>query len=251
VNFFSDIRRSLSRTKAKLLRRYGLLRTDWETSLPEEVNFWAKALADPAKNWDLEEFSQRTNPELPLQQELRDLLGEDCGHVVRILDVGAGPLTRLGKVWRGKTLEIVATDPLAPEYDRILREINLQPLVRTIAIQGEKLTNHFAPGTFDIAYASNSLDHTENPLEVIRQMAMLVKVGGYLYLWHFVNCGIGERYSGLHQWNFDGDPNDLLIDDGRRRFSTQTALGAGYVVRSKHDQAFGHNVIVTTIRRLA
>jgi SAM-dependent methyltransferase len=233
------------------MRRYGLLPTDWETSLPEEVHFWAKALADPARNWVLEEFSQRTNPELPLQQELRDLLGEDCGPVVRILDVGAGPLTRLGKVWRGKTLEIVPTDPLAPEYDRILREIDLQPVVRTIAIQGEQLTKHFSSGAFDIAYASNSLDHTEDPLEIIRQMAVLVKVGGYLYLWHFVNSGIGEHYSGLHQWNFGGSHNDLFIDNGRRRFSAQQTLGANYEIRSKHEHAFGVNVIVTTIRRLA
>jgi SAM-dependent methyltransferase len=251
MSLLSAIRHSLSRTKAKLLRRCGLFRTDWETSLPEEVNFWAKALADPARNWNLQEFTKRTDPELSLQQELRDLVGEDWGPVVRILDVGAGPLTRLGKVWKGKMLDIVPTDPLAPEYDRILNEIDLQPLVRTIAIQGEQLTKHFSPGAFDIAYASNSLDHTRDPLEVIRQMAALVKVGGYLYLWHFVNCGIGERYSGLHQWNFDGSPNDLLIDDGRERFSAQQSLGANYEVRCKYEHAFGHDVIVAIIRRLA
>jgi len=250
VRLLSTIRRSLGRTRAALLRRLGLLQTDWETSLPEEVQFWAKALSDPSAHWIPEEFSQRTDPSLPLQQELQDLLGQDCGPVVRILDVGAGPLTRLGKVWKGKTLEIVATDPLAAEYDRILDQIGLTPLVRTVAVQGEMIAEHFAAGSFDLAYASNSLDHAKDPLEVIRQMGTVLKTGGHIYLWHFVNCGIGERYQGLHQWNFSGSANDMFIDDGRTKVSLRSALGPRYEVASTSEHAFGSEVVVTIVRKL-
>jgi len=250
VSFISDIRRSLGWTRAAVLRRLGLLQNDWENSLPEEVQFWAKALANPLVHWIPEEFSQRTDPALPLQQELRDLLGKDCGPTVRILDVGAGPLTRLGKVWEGKTLEIVATDPLATEYDRILSEVGLEPLVRTIAVQGEMIAEHFAAGLFDLAYASNSLDHAKDPVEVIRQMGEVIKDGGHLYLWHFVNCGIGERYQGLHQWNFSGSAHDLSIDDGRRKVSLKSKLGPRYELASHSEHAFGSEVVVTTVRKV-
>jgi SAM-dependent methyltransferase len=232
------------------MRRFGLLQTDWASSLPDEVQFWRKALSDPLADWIPEEFSQRTDPVLPLQQDLRQLLGEDCGPIVRILDVGAGPLTRLGKVWEGKTLEIVATDPLAPEYDRILSEIDLDPLVRTIAVQGEMIAEHFAAGSFDLAYASNSLDHAKDPVEVIRQMGLVIKTGGHLYLWHFVNCGIGERYQGLHQWNFSGSADDLFIDDGRSKVSLRSALGPCYELTSRFEHAFGSEVVVTIVRKL-
>jgi SAM-dependent methyltransferase len=250
VSLIATIRSSLGKARAALMRRLGLLQTDWESSLPEEVRFWANALSDPSTHWIPEEFSQRTDPSLPLQQELQDLLGQDCGPTVRILDVGAGPLTRLGKVWVGKTIEIVATDPLATEYDRILSEVGLKPLVRTIAVQGEMIAEHFSAGSFDLAYASNSLDHAKNPVEVIRQMGKVIKDGGHLYLWHFVNCGIGERYQGLHQWNFSGSTNDLFIDDGRTKTSLRSALGPDYELASRSDYAFGSEVVVTTVRKI-
>jgi SAM-dependent methyltransferase len=250
MSFISDIRRSLGRTRAAVLRRFGLLHNDWANSLPEEVQFWENALANPLLHWIPAEFSQRTDPALPLQQELRDLLGQDCGPTVRILDVGAGPLTRLGKVWVGKTIEIVATDPLATEYDRILSEVGLKPLVRTVAVQGEMIAEHFSAGLFDLAYASNSLDHAKNPVEVIRQMGKVIKDGGHLYLWHFVNCGIGERYQGLHQWNFSGSASDLFIDDGRTKTSLRSALGPGYELASRSEHAFGSEVVVTTVHKV-
>jgi SAM-dependent methyltransferase len=243
------MRRALVRSKASLLRRYGLLRSDWENSLPEEVQFWAKALSDPHANWSYEEFARRTDPELPLQDELRDLLHPHCGNVARILDVGAGPLTRVGKVWKGKSLDIIATDPLAEEYDKILEKVGIKPLIRTIAVQGEKLTEHFAHATFDLAYASNSLDHAKDPLEIIRQMTLMVKPGSHIYLWHFVNSGIEERYTGLHQWNFYGASDDLFVDDGRKYNSVQKFLGPNYRVQSKCEHDFGCEVVVTTIAR--
>jgi SAM-dependent methyltransferase len=248
MSLHADLRRALGRAKTRVFRQLGLIKTDWETSLPEEVQFWHGALSDPAKNWIPDEYRERTDPDLPFQEELRELLSHHTGTTVRILDVGAGPLTRLGKVWPGKSLEIVATDPLAGQYDTILQEIGLIPLVRTIAVQGEKLAQSFPPKSFDLAYASNSLDHAKDPVDVIRQMCALLKPQGRAYLWHFVNCGIGERYVGLHQWNFSGAADDMLVDDGRRRVSLQAALGPAWRVASRGERAFGADVVVTTIR---
>ena len=60
------------------------------------------------------------NPGTELRERIRALIAAPEGVTVRVLDVGAGPLTALGKVWPGRTLELTAVDPLADEYNAIL-----------------------------------------------------------------------------------------------------------------------------------
>jgi SAM-dependent methyltransferase len=130
---------------------------------------------------------------------------------VTILDVGAGPLTWLGYRYPGKKLTIVPVDPLADEYDRLLRNAGLEPPVRTIRVAGEALLEHFQPASFDIAYATNALDHSADPLTIISNMVTVVRPGGAVVLRHKRNEGQSARYSGLHQWNFDAVDEGLLL----------------------------------------
>jgi len=251
MSIYMKLRCTLGRIKTQVLRKLGFIKNDWNSSLTDEADFWRRALSDPARHWVVDEYRERTDPCLPFQQELRELLAHHTGPDVRILDVGAGPLTRLGKVWPGKTLKIVATDPLASHYDKIMQEIGLVPPIRSIAVQGERLAETFSPGSFDLAYASNSLDHALNPVDVIRQMCSLLAPQGRAYLWHFVNCGIGERYVGLHQWNFSNSNGDMRIDDGRKSFLLSVELGPSWCVDAQDDHAFGSDVVMTTIRAAA
>src|SRR6266516_646804 len=108
------------RTRTKALRRLGFLKGDWAVGLPGELKFWESALKDPGRKWDPGEYRDRTDPDLELQAELKRLIPAAPGDKVRILDVGAGPLTRLGKRWSGREVEIVAVDPLAREYETML-----------------------------------------------------------------------------------------------------------------------------------
>ncbi len=241
------IRSLLGREKTRLFRRLNLIRPDWNSSLPEEASFWENALRDPKNQWNEKEFAERTDPKLPLQDDLVELLADFQGETVRILDVGAGPLTRIGKKWDPKKIEIVATDPLADLYDRIMNECRIQPLVRTIKCEGEKLADLFPSSSFDLAYASNSLDHAYSPLEVIKQMLSVLKPGRSVYLWHFANCGLGERYQGLHQWNFCRKGQDLEINDGRKSLLLSSALGPKCLIKCWDDFAFNSPVVVTTI----
>jgi SAM-dependent methyltransferase len=131
---------------------------------------------------------------------------------VHILDVGAGPLTYLGKKYEGKHVNITAVDPLSDEYDRILDKYQIQPLVRTQKLAAEDLTKRFPSGTFDLVFARNCIDHAYNPKRAILQMIEVVKSGRYVLLEHRPNEAENENYSGLHQWNFSLSTNgDFLI----------------------------------------
>jgi hypothetical protein len=121
--------------------------------------------------------------------------------------------------------------------------------VRTIAVQGEKLIQTFAPRSFDLAYASNALDHALDPVDVIKQMCSLINAEGQVYLWHFANVAIEERYRGLHQWNFERIGRDMRISDGKKSFLLSKRIMPGCLVDCRDESAFGSKVVVTTIRK--
>lgn len=131
---------------------------------------------------------------------------------IYILDVGADPLTYLGKIFEGKRINITAVDPLADEYDLILDKYQIQPLIRTQKLAAEELTKRFSPSTFDLVVARNSIDHAYGPESGVLQMIDVVKSGQYVLLEHRQNEAENENYSGLHQWNFSLSANgDFLI----------------------------------------
>ena len=184
----------------------------WRGRKRNEVEFWAGWLtgAPGTEQW-AGDREGRLNPETEIRDPVvRAELDRNPSEEISILDVGAGPLTWLGYRYPGKTLKIVPIDPLADDYDELLREAGLDPPVRTICVAGETLLEHFQPRSFDIAYATNALDHSADPLTIISNMATVVVPGGVVILRHKRNEGASARYSGLHQWNFD-TVNDRLI----------------------------------------
>jgi SAM-dependent methyltransferase len=244
-------RRMASRCRTALFRRFGLLGEDWRAALPEELQFWEKALSDPDRNWLRSDYDERMNPDLEFQDYLKALIDAPPGATVRALDVGAGPLTRLGKKWTGRTLELVAVDPLAEEYKVLLARLGIRPPVFTEVGHGEKLRDQFEVNSFDIAYASNALDHSYDPLLAIEQMFSVIKPQRYVYLWHFAHVGVAEGYSGLHQWNFDIKHGDMILSNGR---GLRHELGVAFKGRGEVTCAFeefaGHKVVVGKLKKL-
>jgi SAM-dependent methyltransferase len=221
--------RSIWRTLLRrALVRFGIVRRLlWRTRAQSEVDFWADWLtgAPGTEQW-AHDRELRLNPATEIRDPLvRAELDRNPADEISILDVGAGPLTRLGYRYPGKTLQIVAVDPLADEYDRLLREANLEPPVRTIAVAGEALLEHFGPRRFDIAYASNSLDHSADPVRIISNMVALVRPGGVVLLRHKRNEGASARYGGLHQWNFDVVDDGLVVWNNAVEANVGTSLG--------------------------
>jgi SAM-dependent methyltransferase len=185
----------------------------WQRRKKTEVDFWAGWLvgAPGTEEWESDRQS-RMAPDTEITDPLvREELQRSPAEAVSILDVGAGPVTKLGFRYPGKTITIVAVDPLADEYESLLREADLRPPVRTIRVAGEALLEHFGSGTFDIAYASNALDHSADPFKIITNMTAVVRPAGVVLLRHKRNEGESARYGGLHQWNFDVDGERLIL----------------------------------------
>ena len=123
--------------------------------------------------------------------------------------------------------------------------------MRTIPGEGEKLSEQFPAGHFDLAYASNSLDHSRDPMLVIEQMLTVVKREHFVYLWHFANVGETEGYAGLHQWNFDIHNGDFMVSDGRRARGLAERFGKRIQLSCKEDYAFGSRVVIAKVRKIS
>jgi SAM-dependent methyltransferase len=198
----------------------------WRTRTSSEVDFWAGWLvgAPGTEQW-ASDREARLDPDTTIRDPLvRAELERNPAEEVSILDVGAGPVTWLGYLYPGKKLTIVPVDPLADEYDRLLRDAKLDPPIRTVRVAGEALAEHFGSRRFDIAYATNSLDHSADPFTIISNMAAVVRPGGVVLLRHKRNEGDSAQYGGLHQWNFDVADDDLVVWNNAVRVNVGAAL---------------------------
>lgn len=183
-------------------------KTRWKWSIKSEIRFWDKWLKTKGLDWK-DEFTKRLDPYLILQEDIVELLPKQPE--IKILDVGAGPLTTLGKVFSDININIIAIDPLADEYNKLMAKYNITPIIRTINLTAEDLENYFSENSFDLVFASNSIDHTYSPEKSILSMLKVVKKNHFVYLKHRLNEAISENWKGLHQWNFSHDKNDFII----------------------------------------
>jgi SAM-dependent methyltransferase len=195
----------------------------WNRGIGEEIAFWRDLLDSAGSQW-AKDYENRLDPKAPLADYVTRYIRAPKGATVRILDVGAGPLTSLGKCHPDYSIEITAVDALAEEYDSLLSAAGIIPLVRTLKCHSEHLTDMFQPASFAISHASNTLDHSYDPLRAIRQMAQVTEQGGVLILDHFRNEAEHEGYAGFHQWNFAPTEGDLLIWRPGRKYRLQLKL---------------------------
>lgn len=184
-------------------------RDRWQGNLSEELDFWYRYHTNEHIR-RADQYGNRLDPDEPLQEHIAQLLPRR--DEVDILDVGAGPLTCVGKYLEGVKVNITATDPLADDYDILLVSLGITPLVHTQKCDGERLTEMFPPDSFDVVYARNSLDHSYDPVEAIAQMYAVTRPGGYVMLEHWINEGRKNGYSGLHQWDFCIENGDFCIN---------------------------------------
>jgi SAM-dependent methyltransferase len=193
-------------------RRKRTVRQHWERALPREVRWARRVLTDPeAKTrW------RALQPEYPWASAFPDAYAAAADRFphgeLRVVDVGAGPGCSMPKAHPGRAFHITAIDPLADEYNALLDELGIDPVVRSRPGSGEALLEVVEPNSFDLAHANNSVDHTYDPVLVIRNMVLAVKPGsGLVLLRHERNEGVNEHYRALHQWNLDADGDDLIL----------------------------------------
>ena len=187
----------------------------------DELSFWRAWIETQGLSWP-DDYRQRIDRTTPLRPDIAAYLDGN-----RVLDAGAGPLTILGKTVSGRAIDLVPVDALADRYNKLLDEFGVTPPVRTIQGVSEQLGRQFPEGSFDLAYACNTLDHSRDPVAAVRQMALVTRPGGYLILEHHDNEGEYEQYWGLHQWN-------LALVDGRLIVSKPSAapINVGAVLSS-------------------
>src|SRR5688500_19459697 len=123
-------------------------RVVWRARRSSEVEFWAAWLAGaPGTEEWADDRALRLVPETEIRDPyLRAELDRIPVEEISILDVGAGPITKLGFRFPGKKLTIVPVDPRADAYDGLLRDAALDPPVRTIRDAGEATPEHGRPG---------------------------------------------------------------------------------------------------------
>jgi SAM-dependent methyltransferase len=182
--------------------------------LSDEVAYWRYWFMTKGAR-SQEEYNMRLDSTLPLQDHVRRHIALLQVDEIQILDVGAGPLTILGKRHPTKTLAIVAIDVLAREYDALLAEFGIDPTVRTQYGDAEKLVESYGQNRFDFVHAVNCVDHMVDPLAAIEQMLLVVKPGCIVYLSHVENEANSQSYGGLHQWNLKCKHDDLIIESAR------------------------------------
>lgn len=176
-------------------------RDRWSKRASDEARYWRDALRSPDA---ASGFADRLDFGKAITgTALRRALEELEATEISILDVGSGPLTSVAGTYPGKRIEVVAIDPLADEYVEILREAGIDAPVLPIACRGEQILEKYSPGTFDIAFIANALDHSADPLVVLENMLGVVKPAGRVVLWHLRNEGERNNYFGIHFWNIE------------------------------------------------
>ncbi len=215
-------------------------KTQWQKGIKHEVDFWTQWFQTQGLDWK-SDFLNRLNPQLPLQDYLIGLLPE--ASPCSVLDVGAGPLTLLGKVLPGRQLTIVAVDPLANEYDALLRSHGITPIVRTQYCEAERLSEKFQPESFDLVHVQNALDHSYDPLEGIRQMLKVLKRNCCIFMAHLGNEAENEKYVGFHQWNFCREGNRFIMWNKKSRIDVNEELKDNAEVSVSGDESWNNVVI--------
>lgn len=207
----------------QVIRTYNQRTANRRAGLQYERNFWDDYFQTKGLAWP-EEYARRLDSNTQLSEQLCSLLAHIPKEEVMILDVGAGPFTELGKLHPSKKLTIVATDVLAHDYDVLLRKYNIQPPVRTMYADAERLDEVFVENAFDLCVARNCVDHMKNPFQAILQMLRVVKKGCYIVLSHAENEADARNYRGLHQWNFTVVHGDFIMKSVSQTINVSKAL---------------------------
>lgn len=213
----------------------------WKWNLLSEIRFWEKLIKQTKFNQN-NVISSRLDPNLPLQKKIINLL--PFQEEIRILDVGAGPLTYLGKCYNKSKLIIEAIDPLAEEYDYILNKYQLIQPIRTTKLDAEKIGEKYSENSFDFVFASNSLDHCYSPEKAIIEMIKVVKKNHNILLIHTPNEATRQDWQGLHQWNFSEENGDFTISSKYNKINFSKKYESLCKTKCEYDNDSNLNTII-------
>ena len=180
---------------------------EWLKGIDFEIKFWDKLMeTEGSCGGDPEVYKLRISPETRFS--LEDEIETD---ETAFCDVGSGPFSNCGVYTYKTNLKITADDPLAKVYEVLKSKYGVVSPINPITGMVELLGRQFEENCFDIVHMSNSLDHCFDPVEGIKQMLAICKVGGKIILRHNENEAEHAKYQGFHQWNIHVENDKFYI----------------------------------------
>jgi SAM-dependent methyltransferase len=146
-----------------------------------------------------------------------------AGGPIEALDVGCGPISRLRWGAISGLLHITGVDPLLDVYDVVLAHHGLDALPsiavdRAVTARAEDLDRHVAANSIDFAFSCNALDHSEDPVAVVAQVARALRPQAVFALEFATREGSRQQWRQLHRF-------DLFYDDAGERLMCQQEHG--------------------------
>lgn len=168
----------------------------------------------------LQRKAENFNKVRPLSEPFVKMIGSK--KEVSILDVGSGPFPVIGNYLEGVEIHITASDMLADEYNKIMKDAGIVPMFIPEYQDMENMT--YPDNTFDIVHSHNAVDHTESVDKAFREMYRVCKPGGWIYIWCGINEGEWQHYRGLHTWNLEPSDGDCRAWTPSRSFMLSEIL---------------------------
>ena len=169
--------------------------------------------------------AKQFNRIFPLGSYFKDMIGDK--KEVWIADLGAGMFSTTGSTWPTAIVHIYPSDLLAEEFNEMLANKNVHPIIPVEKQDMEHLT--YEDNFFDIVHCVNALDHCNSTMDAIKEMYRVCKPGGWIYLKHQRNNGDFQNFKGMHHWNISKEGEDcrftskytsFLLSDFIKGFTT-------------------------------
>ena len=183
---------------------------------------------------------------MSLPKYFKDLIGDK--KEVTIAEIGSGMFCTIGSTWEGIKVNMYPSDILADEFNQILKDCNVTPLIPIKKQNMEKLT--YPDNFFDVVHCVNALDHTADTEKALKEMYRVCKPGGFIYLRHFVNVGENESYSGMHMWNIDlTDKDDCVIFNKDKKYMLSDLFKKASSTKKREMEYENDDLVVSIIQK--
>jgi hypothetical protein len=144
----------------------------WSVNLDSEIAHWERVLREREVRRDNNAPTYKVLR--PAALALMQIVPAN-DEVVRILDVGSGPLSGLGPT-QENDVEVTYADALAQQYNELLSKYGFPPTFpRGKAVSAEQLSAFFGRDVFHWVNCANALDHFADPAAAFREMLTVCK----------------------------------------------------------------------------
>ena len=183
----------------------------WERWLEAEMTYWHLAFVsdEPWAAQLRDEFRALCDPRRDVDPSVAQLLGEIGGN--RVLEIGAGPLSRVGYVMDGEPVRLTSIDSMALYHQRLLDHHGFVAPQRSVQMDPERLRQGMPDQVFDLVVLREALHRCWNPAQALGCAFDMLRPGGRLLISGQENIGATTGYFAFHQWNLTAEDDDLIV----------------------------------------